>query len=229
MKETEEQQRCALCGVSVATTSDHVPPKNIFPKPRPNDLITVPSCFKCNNIGSKYDEEFRVFLSLQIGMENLTSQNLWKKGALRSLHHNRRLRRHILDRSWEVDLKTPAGIYLGKQRAVPMPARPHNAVLDRTVRGLYFYHFGEILGPRVACHVKPLTGIPQEISPTLEKMSLGCVGGRAFCYRYGRAVESPLDSLWLLLFYEQYPVLVETKPKTRLTLGSTRAHTAPSS
>ena len=163
MPPISERQLCSICGAAEATTSDHIPPRNLFPKPRPNDLITVPACHCCNNGGSKHDEEFRVFLSLQLGMENEKTEKLWKSGALRSLHHNDRLRNHLIKNSWEVNLQTPAGIFVGKRRAVAIPARSHNSVCDRIVRGLYFHHFGEILGSRVSCKVAPLASLPSDM------------------------------------------------------------------
>lgn len=45
---TQNIQLCCYCGVRKATTKDHIPPKSIFNKPRPCDLITVPYCFECN-------------------------------------------------------------------------------------------------------------------------------------------------------------------------------------
>lgn len=213
MAQQNKTRLCAICGIRSATTFDHVPPKGIFPKPRPNDLIKVPAYFQCNNSSSKFDEEFRVFLSLQLGMETETTRKLWKDSALRSLNHNLRLKNHIVNNSWEVDVKTPAGVFLGKQRAVPMPLHAHNAVLDRTVRGLYFHHFGAILGSRASCQVTPLKNLPQEITALLSKMFLGSIGGDAFIYRYGRASDSPQDSIWLLLFHRKHLVLVETRSK----------------
>ncbi|MFA6178714.1 MAG: hypothetical protein WC696_03775 [Candidatus Methylopumilus sp.] len=207
-------QLCVICGQVEATTFDHVPPKGIFPKPRPNDLVTVPCCFSCNNFGSKHDEEFRVFLSLQLGMELPATRKLWKEGALRSIQHNQRLRNHIINSSRLIDVKSPAGIYLGKQRAVPMPIKAHNAVLDRTVRGLYFHHFGRILGSRVSCRVRPLNGLPAGFESIIKLMEFGSVGGDSLVYRYGRAFDSPLDSLWVILFYKRYLVFVETISKS---------------
>lgn len=206
---------CAICGVAPASTDDHIPPKNIFPKPRPSDLITVRTCERCNNAASGQDEEFRVFLSLQIGAGSEITRRLWEDGALRSLKHNGRLRNHIINTSWDVRLRTPAGIDLGMRRAVPMPVRPHNAVMDRIVRGLYFHHFGEILGRRAVCRVTPLTGIPDEISSTISKMRPKSIGNGAFMYRFARAEESPLDSIWLLLFHQSYLVLVNTVPQSK--------------
>ena len=48
---------CCYCH-NPSTTKDHIPPKNIFPKPRPTNLITVLSCKDCNEDPSLDDEYF---------------------------------------------------------------------------------------------------------------------------------------------------------------------------
>jgi hypothetical protein len=71
-------QNCYLCGVEVREYKlkpnerhppdelipDHVPPKGLFPEPRPNNLITVPCCFQCNNKHSGFDERLRIVASM---------------------------------------------------------------------------------------------------------------------------------------------------------------------
>jgi HNH endonuclease len=55
---------CAYCGKASTTLEpDHVPPKTLFAAPRPNNLITVPSCRRCHKATSKNDEYFRLVLS----------------------------------------------------------------------------------------------------------------------------------------------------------------------
>ena len=66
---------CALCGVNQASTRDHVPPKAIFPKPRP-PLITVPACFECNNSASDLDDLFKVYLSMHAAENNEIARQL---------------------------------------------------------------------------------------------------------------------------------------------------------
>jgi hypothetical protein len=63
-------QTCALCGARPATTRtrDHVPPKALFPSPRPK-LITVPACDICNESASEAEEKFRVYLSVKSGID----------------------------------------------------------------------------------------------------------------------------------------------------------------
>jgi len=50
-------QKCVYCTEAQGTTKDHVPPKSFFPEPRPANLITVPSCKKCNS-GAAMDDNY---------------------------------------------------------------------------------------------------------------------------------------------------------------------------
>jgi hypothetical protein len=71
-------ERCYLCDTPVHDyhlgpgekppadhrTRDHVPPEGLFPPPKPNNSITVPCCFKCNNEHSGFDERLRLVASM---------------------------------------------------------------------------------------------------------------------------------------------------------------------
>jgi len=61
--------RCAYCSETADLTRDHIPPKSLFRKPLPDDLITVPCCLTCNNGRSKDDEYFRLALSLRYDVD----------------------------------------------------------------------------------------------------------------------------------------------------------------
>jgi hypothetical protein len=50
--------QCAYCGKKQPVTDDHIPPKNLFPKPRGSNLITVPCCEFCRKGWSENDEYF---------------------------------------------------------------------------------------------------------------------------------------------------------------------------
>ena len=49
---------CIYCGKREGTTKDHVPPKGLFPVPRPN-MVTVPCCEQCRK-GQSLDDEYFV-------------------------------------------------------------------------------------------------------------------------------------------------------------------------
>src|SRR5262245_40510953 len=104
-------QVCVICGEREATTRDHVPPKGIFPKPRPQ-LVTVPACAQCNSGSSLHDESFRTYLALHVGAADQRRSRLFGN-ALSSMKHNRRLLRRVLSSSHEIPFATPAGVYVG--------------------------------------------------------------------------------------------------------------------
>src|SRR2546426_1001654 len=104
---------CAYCGTAPATTRDHIPPKGTFPPPRPNDLITVPSCASCNQGASDRDERFRAYLSLHVGLDTPSTSRLWEP-ALRGIRRNRKLHRQLLDELERVSLTTPSGVIYGQ-------------------------------------------------------------------------------------------------------------------
>lgn len=202
-------EKCAICGTRDATGRDHVPPRNIFPRPWPSDLITVPACDVCNGGSSPNDEEFKVGLSLLAGVDSPATLTLWTQGAMRTLVHNRRLHREILNRFVKIEMRSKAGMYLGTEDAVLVPKKGMHAVLMRTIRGLYRHHFGETLGARARCDVQAYDGKGID-EPELERivMSLpfNSIANGALRYRYGRAGDCSLNSIWFLLFFGAVPV-----------------------
>lgn len=199
-----EGVKCAICCTCDAVSMDHVPPRNIFPKPWPADLITVPACDECNSGSSPNDEEFRVGLSLMAGVETPATSALWKLGAMRTLAHNRRLHREIMSRLVKVEVRSDAGIYLGTEDAVLVPKQAIHAVLVRTIRGLYYHHFHECLGARARCDVQRYGGNGvdnPDLGRVVMSLPFNSVANGLLRYRYGRAGEAPLSSLWFLLFY----------------------------
>lgn len=68
MGRSRKPEFCALCA-GEACTEDHVPPQNLYPKPRrPNlQLHTVPACKSCNNGASTDDEELNMIVGVSVG------------------------------------------------------------------------------------------------------------------------------------------------------------------
>ena len=206
-----EVTHCAFCGKSPAKTRDHIPPRGIFPRPRP-DLITVPACLRCNRDISKIEEAFRVYLSLRIGVNNETTSNLWNNEAMRTLRHNPSLRKRIVRAMRPISVRSPAGIILAEKIGGLWPPESHDPVIEKIIRGLYFHHYREVLGDRVEIKVhwlrtsEDLENWTRRIDSTLEQLwtelpGAGNVGTRYFRYRYAAAIESPLHSTWLFDFY----------------------------
>ena len=76
-------ESCYLCGSIDNLTKDHIPPKNLFPTPKPNNLITVLCCKKCNEKFSLIDESFRVFTSSVINRSK-AGEWIWNKKVMKS-------------------------------------------------------------------------------------------------------------------------------------------------
>lgn len=74
---------CYLCGSIENLTRDHIPPKNLFPSPKPTDLITIWCCRECNEKFSLIDESFRVFTSSVINRSK-SGEWIWDNKVMRS-------------------------------------------------------------------------------------------------------------------------------------------------
>jgi hypothetical protein len=81
----EEPSRFRLgAGMRLPLRDDHVPPKNLFGKPRPSTLVTVPSCLECNRGASGDDEYFRTMVALRQDV-NDTDARFARAAVIRSL------------------------------------------------------------------------------------------------------------------------------------------------
>lgn len=136
---------CVICGKRPATTRDHIPPKAIFPKPCPSDLITVPACKSCNKGTSDSDEIFKVFIAFA-GGHSPDGERMFNEPTLRTLEHNRRLRRDIASTRRDIPVETPDGIV--SKPAVLLDSVAHDKIIEKMIRGLHFYHTGTIIGDR---------------------------------------------------------------------------------
>ena len=62
MATKRKKKLCVYCHSSEDLTRDHIPPKSLFPTPRPTDLITVTCCPECHQEFTGDDEYFRNYL-----------------------------------------------------------------------------------------------------------------------------------------------------------------------
>src|SRR5262245_49333630 len=76
---------CVYCGKFRPLTDDHIPPRNLYPDPPPDNLITVPSCRPCNGGTSKDDEYFRLCLTRREDLKGHPARDAVWPAVLRSL------------------------------------------------------------------------------------------------------------------------------------------------
>ena len=133
---------CIYCGSTIDITADHVPPKNIFPAPRPGNLITVPSCKRCNEKAGKDDEYFRLTLSIRNDIfTHKEVQRNWKK-VKRSLSRKEGsgFKTQLINNIKILDVHTAAGIYLGKVPGYDVDLLRINSVVERIMKGVFYRH-----------------------------------------------------------------------------------------
>lgn len=175
-----------------------MPPKGIFPKPRPTNLITVPSCGNCNGDTKLDDEYFRLIVSLASnnssdGSAVLTTRvfTKWtdKPALLERLINSMRL----------VDVHSEGGIFVGTRPAFTYSAKRLLNVIRKTVRGLY-YHRLRVPIP-VPYDVKDFQLRPRlakSFIPLVQSLRRYDIGTDAFSYRYVVDEKKPGLSYWFL-------------------------------
>lgn len=74
---------CHVCGQNKILTKDHIPPDNLFLKPKPSNMITVFTCEVCNG-GTKLDDEyFRIYITAG-AVPKTPLGNLWDQKVVGS-------------------------------------------------------------------------------------------------------------------------------------------------
>lgn len=204
---------CAICGIKEATTLDHLPPKGIFPKPRPSNLIKVPACAECNNHSSELDEAFRMYLALHVSHFADESTAAYFEDALRTYNHNKKLQQEIMGHAKFVDFKTASGDYVGQGMKILWNSKAHDAVIERMARGLYFHHFREVLPPGTQVAPKWLNKPDEKLMQTLNESGLtkNIIGKNQLVYLYGRTNEHPAVSVWYFEFYGSHWAAAHTR------------------
>ena len=213
-------QSCVYCPSAENLTVEHAPPKLIFPKPRPNDLITVPACADCNQLGSKDAEYFRLSLCLNPLAKDTPSVIALKPTVQQSLQRPKAVGfRTALLKSLEAGA---SGILF----TVDM-GRIH-LVVRRIVQCLYLHETGtklptethesrvlsiEMLGKMEPDRPKMLR--EDFIDPLMEE-PIHLYANKQFAYWVIHTCE-PFVSVWALLFYGALPFIGFTGPKTRGT------------
>jgi hypothetical protein len=183
---------CAICGINEATTRDHVP--------RPENLITVPACAKCNNGASNYDDLFKVYLSMHAVSASEIAKRLFREKTVRTLERNRALLAKILEESKDIQVKGVNG-NPETHMQILWNSEVHDAVIERIIRGLYFHHTGSIVPKDTALKVQWLKHVPEEIESQIHLFTEVNIGDEQVIYKYLIYKSDPRYSLWIFEFY----------------------------
>jgi hypothetical protein len=202
---------CVYCGGDEDMTRDHVPPRNLFPSPRPSNLITVPCCRECNRGFSRDDEFFRTAIACaECSSSHPEAVKLWNAKIRRQLTRGgrgaiRELIRQTFGTSGPVTTVNVKQTDLRLARCV-----------KRIVKGLFFHDRGEPL-PRSSV-IRMDLDVDWGVSSECRTFAATHRDGG---HHFGDGVFSywstPIDSSagnagWLLLFYESIPIRCAVAP-----------------
>ena len=204
------------CGHVGAITRDHIPPQNLFPSPRPSDLITVPSCQNCNKGFELDDEYFR--LAIATGIDGLRFPKVLDLSiqAINKLQQPSKFKfaKSMLASFRKKPVYTPGGLYLGHRGALEIDRARIVDTVRRVIRGLFFHHLETRLRLETAVWVwsdwfvedgdadpEFLISVKQ-VFEFLCTLPLHVVGDGIFRYRYAIDDEDQGGSAWWLSFYE---------------------------
>ena len=206
---------CYLCRKRTGTTRDHVPPKNLFPRPRPSNLITVPCCEKCNNRFSKHEEYFRLFASCCINRSS-AGHAIWQRQVVGSTLSKRRIGQLIDEASRRMKqalLVTPSGhrVSVGQFQA---RARPIRAVLLKTIKGFLYYRDPSLDTRSLSFEITQMDQFKFAILvPTLTKLHRMEFGTGVFEFWWGIDANNPPHGLWYFRMYQSAAFLVMHRPR----------------
>ena len=206
------KQQCAYCDTGDGNeTDDHVPPKGLFPKPRPDNLITVPSCTECNTGDSKDDEYFKLTMAVRGEANDKTPAKTVIESVIRGLEREQAAGyAKVVAASMEKqDVTTPGGIYLGPRVVMTAELERLLVVVERTVRGLFFNEKSNCIPDSHDVSVFPLDTKTIDDNPPLRtliawisKTGFTTIGESTFSFSRVYADGDDTMSFWVLEFYE---------------------------
>lgn len=217
-------ESCIYCGATTDLTDDHVPPKCLFERPRPTNLITVPSCRPCNERFGRDDEYFKTATVFRWDTDTHPVALARRDSAMRAMQRGEaagflRLFTDTLERT---PLVLHSGVYVGDGGRFEVDIGRIRSVVARIVRGLHYAKVGETLPfdqEIIVLEDETLEQFAPDIrrdmlrslAPTLrgepEQM-----GDDVFIF-FWRS-QGPHSSEWFIAFYSRIIFFAATAPKS---------------
>src|SRR6266568_3327468 len=135
---------CIYCGLRTGDTRDHAPPKCFFGSERPPNAITVPCCEACRRAGEKNETTIRnLLISFDQTETHPTVQSSLLGKRDRSFRHSVSEVRKLMAMMVDVDIISPGGIYLGRDKGFNLNQLLVHSFIERMSRALLYEEFQE--------------------------------------------------------------------------------------
>ncbi len=209
-KKRKRIRECVYCS-EPGITRDHIPPKGMFPSPRPDNLITVPACEK-HNSAANHDDEFMQRYAFFTGAEKCPESIKVAQCVMRAIEYpeGKNLRAEF----YSTLRKNELG-----QIAIRMDSERADRCMNKMIRGM-LYHvtkrklpdgyrtFSHNAAGEFGCELP----IPNEIAELhssvlyanaekiLKQPEIVLASG-VYAFRYVQLDEDPNISIWSFEFY----------------------------
>ncbi|MBC7818057.1 MAG: hypothetical protein IAG10_14300 [Planctomycetaceae bacterium] len=210
---------CTFCGTQGPVSDDHIPPKNLFPKPRPSNLITVDACERCNEGFHLEDEYFRVVMALHRDLIGTSEMDRLRPTVLRGLQRSDApaLKRAIEATFETIPLYDADGNVVGEDDVFSAELNRLNSVVIKTTAGLYFKVFGERVDCSSYVGSQDISRLALNRSPLSEVYAALIAQTPAFewpgIYSARVLQFEPQYTVWRHLFYDRLEFLATTIPE----------------
>lgn len=197
-----------------------MPPKGFFPSPKPDNLITVLCCARCNSDYSKDDEAIRAWFSSLLG-RSTAGDWIFEHKVLRGIAvRSPKFREALLSSLKDVKLETEEGIIDAAKFTVPWE-RVERFVI-RCVKGLLTFHFPDYDYSHdkfEMLHIPPIAEELKKLEPIKQYLTYDERGEGVFQYRRG-LTDTKESGMWILSFYQAILfVVVHSKHNLRDQMG----------
>ncbi len=215
---------CVWCGRYGPLEDDHVPPRSFFPRPRPSDLITVPSCRTCNRGWARDGDYARLAIVMNATVEAHPSAAAVATTAQRGLARPQQagFTRAFLEAVRPTPTLRDGRASITDGSTLMVDAHRMHRFLARVVQGLYYNRTGVRLpdSHEAICFWLGAIASNADLSPAvfaiaerLSSLPPTVVGDGAFCFRFALEPSMPYVSFWLLHFYEGLAFIGLTQPR----------------
>jgi hypothetical protein len=224
-RSAETQGKCVYCGLVGTITDDHIPPKNLFSKPRPDNLIKVPCCLPCNSGFSKDDEYFRLMVIMREDVGSHPEYDRLWPTVYKSLARPEAelFKNALLQNMAFTGVQTESGLYVGRLPTYNVNFVRLDRVAARIATGLFFHELKYRLPDDYCAASYSEAGIGrnaaglqvvQALCKKLLSSELKTVGAGVFAYRFQRTTDDPYGSACLMTFYGKVSLLCLTMAKS---------------
>jgi len=198
---------CYICYSTKNLTKDHIPPKNLFPSPKPTNLITVWCCRKCNEKFSLIDESFRVFTS-SVFNRSKSGEWIWNNKVMDSTFKRSPKLKTVTTKSL---IPIQAEINGQKMQATGMtyPVRKTKEYLVRLTKGFTRHFNPEIDYSQAKFKVAHIIPNQQIADMLYEKFFYVEKGDGVFRMWRMFVKDMGAKSVWVYVFYDGLMFMVE--------------------